>query len=98
MSNSLRIPFVKCKLNKHTSTNCAVSYTKDEDGAVFSDQGEYIKQLRPIQYPELTGAGADAEATKMVADLFVSLRGALAHALITQVWLMVYVVSLQRAH
>ena len=28
--------------------------------------------------------------------MFVSLRGALAYALITQVWLMVYVVSLQR--
>eukprot|EP00959_Pyramimonas_sp_CCMP1952_P284331 5943741-Pyramimonas_sp.AAC.1 len=33
----------------------------------------------------------------MVADMFARLRGALAHALITQVWLMAYVVSLQRA-
>eukprot|EP00959_Pyramimonas_sp_CCMP1952_P248520 5194713-Pyramimonas_sp.AAC.1 len=32
----------------------------------------------------------------MVADMFVSLRGALACALITQVWLMVYVVSFER--
>eukprot|EP00959_Pyramimonas_sp_CCMP1952_P365946 7664168-Pyramimonas_sp.AAC.1 len=32
----------------------------------------------------------------MVADMSVSLRGALAYALITQVWLMVCVVSLQR--
>eukprot|EP00959_Pyramimonas_sp_CCMP1952_P350829 7350496-Pyramimonas_sp.AAC.1 len=32
----------------------------------------------------------------MVVDMFVSLRGALAHALIAQAWLMVYVVSLQR--
>eukprot|EP00959_Pyramimonas_sp_CCMP1952_P368992 7728771-Pyramimonas_sp.AAC.1 len=32
----------------------------------------------------------------MLADMFVSLRGALAYALITQVWLMVYVVSPQR--
>eukprot|EP00959_Pyramimonas_sp_CCMP1952_P443465 9284141-Pyramimonas_sp.AAC.1 len=32
----------------------------------------------------------------MVADMFVGLRGALAHALFTQVWLMVHVVSLQR--
>eukprot|EP00959_Pyramimonas_sp_CCMP1952_P236514 4942686-Pyramimonas_sp.AAC.1 len=57
---------------------------------------EYIKQLRPIQHPELTGADAGAQASKMVADMCVSLRGALAHALSTQVWLMVYVVSLQR--
>eukprot|EP00959_Pyramimonas_sp_CCMP1952_P382920 8023622-Pyramimonas_sp.AAC.1 len=32
----------------------------------------------------------------MVADMFVSLRGASAYALTTQVWLMVYVVSRQR--
>eukprot|EP00959_Pyramimonas_sp_CCMP1952_P129618 2710656-Pyramimonas_sp.AAC.1 len=32
----------------------------------------------------------------MVADMFIRLRGALACAVITQVWLMVYAVSLQR--
>eukprot|EP00959_Pyramimonas_sp_CCMP1952_P277101 5792488-Pyramimonas_sp.AAC.1 len=74
----------KCKFNKHTYTNCAVRYTKDEDGNVTLDQYEYIKQPRPIQLPKLTGADADAQATKVVADMFVSLRGALAYALITQ--------------
>eukprot|EP00959_Pyramimonas_sp_CCMP1952_P149564 3129521-Pyramimonas_sp.AAC.1 len=59
--------FGKCKL-KHTYTNCAVIYTKDEDGNATLDQYEYIKQLRPIQHPGLTGADADAQATKMVAD------------------------------
>eukprot|EP00959_Pyramimonas_sp_CCMP1952_P294613 6162143-Pyramimonas_sp.AAC.1 len=33
--------------------------------------------LRPIQHPDLAGADAGAQATKMVADVFVSLRGAL---------------------
>eukprot|EP00959_Pyramimonas_sp_CCMP1952_P288910 6042217-Pyramimonas_sp.AAC.1 len=33
-----------------------------------------IKQRRPIQHPDLTGADADAQATEMVADMFVSLR------------------------
>eukprot|EP00959_Pyramimonas_sp_CCMP1952_P315129 6595923-Pyramimonas_sp.AAC.1 len=60
------------------------------------DQDEYIKQLRPITRPELTGAAADAKATKLITDVFVSLRGALAYASLTQVWLMVYVVSLQK--
>eukprot|EP00959_Pyramimonas_sp_CCMP1952_P292213 6111469-Pyramimonas_sp.AAC.1 len=46
-----------------------------------------------MRHPELTGADADAEASKMVADMFVSLRGALAYALITHVWLMVHAVS-----
>eukprot|EP00959_Pyramimonas_sp_CCMP1952_P430898 9024416-Pyramimonas_sp.AAC.1 len=52
-----------------------------------------IPLLRPMQPPELTGAGAVAQATDMVADMFVSLRGALACALIALAWLMVHVVS-----
>eukprot|EP00959_Pyramimonas_sp_CCMP1952_P034653 726364-Pyramimonas_sp.AAC.2 len=51
-----------------------------------------------MQHPELTGADADAQAPKMVADIFVGLRGALACALITQAWLMVYVVSVSYTH
>eukprot|EP00959_Pyramimonas_sp_CCMP1952_P242450 5067723-Pyramimonas_sp.AAC.1 len=77
--------FGKCKLNKHTCTNCAVRYTKDVDGNVSLDQDEYIQQLRPIRRPELTGEDAGAKASKVVADVFASLRVALAHALITQV-------------
>eukprot|EP00959_Pyramimonas_sp_CCMP1952_P019081 403253-Pyramimonas_sp.AAC.1 len=78
-----------------TRTNSAVRCTRDEGGNVTLDQDEYIKQLRPIQHPELTRADADTQASKMVADVFVSLRDALARALITQVWLMVHVVSLR---
>eukprot|EP00959_Pyramimonas_sp_CCMP1952_P179414 3750949-Pyramimonas_sp.AAC.1 len=76
--------FGKCKLNMHTHANCAVRYSKDEGGNVTLDRHEYIKQLRPVQHPELTEADADARTTKMVADMFVSLKGALACALITQ--------------
>ena len=47
-------------------------------------------------HPELTGASPEAKATKFVTDQFVSLRGALAYATITQAWIQVYVVSLQR--
>eukprot|EP00959_Pyramimonas_sp_CCMP1952_P364707 7637484-Pyramimonas_sp.AAC.1 len=88
--------FGKCKLNKHSCTNCAVRHAKKEQGDVIMDQDEYIKQLRPITHPELAGAAAEAKATKLIADMFVILRGALAYALLTQVWLMVCVVSLQK--
>ena len=60
------------------------------------DQDEYIKTLRPIVTPELTGAAAEQDATKLVTDLFVSLRGALAYTILTQAWMQVYIVSLQR--
>eukprot|EP00959_Pyramimonas_sp_CCMP1952_P172701 3608637-Pyramimonas_sp.AAC.1 len=64
--------FGKCKLNYHTCTNCAVRYANDEDGNFMLDQDEYIQQLHPIQP---SGADADAQASKMVADMLVSLRG-----------------------
>eukprot|EP00959_Pyramimonas_sp_CCMP1952_P408830 8567680-Pyramimonas_sp.AAC.1 len=88
--------FGKCKLNKHSHTNCAVRYARNEQGDAIMDQDEYIKQLRPITHPELAGAAADAKATKLITDMFDSLRGALAYALPIQVWLMVHVVSLQK--
>ena len=54
--------------------------------------------MRPIVSPELTGAPPEKLATKGVADQFVSLRGALAYTTLTQSWLQVYIVSLQRVH
>eukprot|EP00959_Pyramimonas_sp_CCMP1952_P334311 7001233-Pyramimonas_sp.AAC.1 len=64
--------FGKCKLNKHACTNGAARCTKDEGGNVTLDVDECIKQLRPIAHPELTGADAYAQASKMVADMFVT--------------------------
>jgi len=43
-----------------------------------------------------TGAAADKEASKAVADMFVSLRGALAYTTLTQAWMQVYIAALQR--
>ena len=37
------------------------------------------------------------KATKLAADQFVSLRGALAYTTLTQAWIQVYAVALQRA-
>ena len=88
--------FGKCKLDKHQFTNCAVQYTLLEDGSVVTDQDAYIHQLRPIVHAELTGAPAEKESTKNVSDQFVSLRGALAYTTLTQSWIQVYIVALQR--
>ena len=88
--------FDKCKLNKHSFTNCGVRHQKLSNGDVTMDQDDYISTLRPITSPELTGAAAEKDATKAVSDLFVSLRGALAYCTLTQAWIQVYIVSLQR--
>jgi len=63
---------------------------------VVLDQDEHIKTLRPSMSSELTGAAAEKEATKTVADLFVNLRGAAACTTLTQVWIQVYIAALQR--
>ena len=81
------------KLSKHAFTSCEVMYCKDERGNAQMDQDDYLKQLRPITHSELTEASAEAKATKTVADMRVSLRGALAHALLAQAWLIVSVQS-----
>jgi len=88
--------FGKCKLNKHQFTNCGVQYTKMPNGDVVLDQDAYIKTLRPIVHEELTGKNPDDKATKIVADMFVSLRGALAYTTLTQCWIQVSIVALQR--
>jgi len=88
--------FGPCKMTKHQYTNCGVQTTMLANHDVVLDQDEYIKTMRPIVSGELTGAAADQKATKTIADLFVSLRGALAYTTLTQAWIQVYIVSLQR--
>ena len=88
--------FGSTKIHKHEYTNCGVRSIMDSQHNVSLDQDEYIKTLRPIVSPELTGASPEQEATKNLTDMFVSLRGAIAYVLLTQAWLQVYVVALQR--
>ena len=88
--------FDKCKLSKRQYTNCGVQSTLLDNHDVTQDQDAYIDTLRPIVSNELTGAPAERDATKVVSDMFVSLRGALAYTAMTQVWIMVYIVALQR--
>ena len=89
--------FGKCKLNKHQFTDCGVQYTKMPNGDVVLDQDAYIKTLRPIVHEELKENNPDDEATKIVSDMFVSPRGALANTTLTQCWIQVFIVALQRA-
>jgi len=71
--------FGKCELNRHQFTNCGVRYTIADDHDVITDPYANIATMRPIVSLELTGAAAEKDATKTVANLFVSLRGALAY-------------------
>ena len=54
--------FGKCKIHKHDYTCIGVHHAKLENGDVISDQDEYIKTMRPIVSPELTGQPPEAPA------------------------------------
>jgi len=88
--------FGKLKINKNTFTNTGVRHTRQADGTIVTDQDEYIQALKPITNHKMVGKPADDDADDELTALFWSLLGAAAYAIITQFWLAVYIVSLQR--
>ncbi|CAE8594372.1 unnamed protein product [Polarella glacialis] len=92
----LEVVFGKLAYHKQEFTNCGVHHVQHADGSVEMDQDEYVKALIPIQHESLIGASPEAELGPELTAKFWSLLGALAYALMTQHWLAVYVISLQR--
>ena len=82
--------------NKEEFTNCGVHQKRHSNGDIEWDQDEYIKDLIPIQHPDLVGRKPEDTPSDHLTAMFWSLLGALAYALTTQHWLAVYVVALQR--
>ena len=52
--------------------------------------------LKPITHNKLIGAAPESDADEALVPLYWSLLGALAYSLLTQFWLAIYVVPLQR--
>ena len=73
-----------------------IGYEQTRKGDVILNQDEYIQQLTPITGPTLYGKGPDEECDEALQTQFMSLLGAVAYSLLTQHWLSVYVVALQR--
>ena len=100
MIKQIMVPLEKefGKLTYHEGdfTNTGVHHLMLPDGSVELDQDEYIAALKPIVHVDLVGASGDDDAPPHLVDLFWSLLGAVAYALITQFWIAVYVVALQR--
>ena len=88
--------FGKLKRNYKEFTNCGIRHKQLDDGSVELDQDEYIQALIPISHPELVGANAEDYASEVLIQLFWSLLGAVAYTLMTQHWIAVYIIALQR--
>jgi len=93
---ALEHTFGKIDRNDNDFTCVGIHHFRDNSGSITLDQHEYIKSMNPIRHPDLVGSDADADCSEAVTRLFWSLLGAVAYTLLTQHWISVYVIALQR--
>ena len=92
----LEAGFGKLTFAEAEFTNCGLHHCRSADGTVCMDQNEYILAMRPIRHPELTGRPSTDPCSAEVHNLYQSLLGAVAYALLSQAWAAVFVIALQR--
>ena len=76
-----------------------MTHTRAADGTVTMDQDEYIAAFKPISpkyYQHLKAKDECPERLKDLKALYWSLVGAVAYVSMTQAWVLVYIVALQR--
>ena len=60
------------------------------------DQTDYVRSLSPVTNKELIGQPGDELASEAVQKDYLSVIGGLAYCMLTQSWVAVYLVALQR--
>ena len=92
--------FGKLILQWHRFTNCGLRHIQDPTTFECTlDQIEYIAALKTIEHFEIRSAARSGDTvvvTREVFEMFRSLRGAVAYALMTRADAAVYMVALQR--
>ena len=88
--------FGKLAYSENEFLNNGIRHKRLADGSVQQDQDDYLSAMIPITHASLIGKDGDQEVEAAVSEKFRSLVGALAYGLITQFWIAVYVVALQR--
>eukprot|EP00959_Pyramimonas_sp_CCMP1952_P205863 4305147-Pyramimonas_sp.AAC.1 len=96
LRTSLEAVFGKLKFSLKKFTNVGIRHVQHEDGTVETDQTEYVNAIQTIPPEVYSGQRGDEKCTEQQMSMLWSLVGALGYAMITQVHMLVYVVSLQR--
>lgn len=94
--NALKETFGKSDRNDDHFTCVGIRHSRSSNGTITLDQNEYIQALRTIHRPDMVGRPLEEDCTEAVMRLYWSLLGAVAYTLLTQHWLAVYVIALQR--
>ena len=89
--------FGELKIEWFTFTNCGLRHIQDpKTFGITLDQEEYIKNIKPIIHEDLKGRSSDSECSQELIQLFMSLLGAVAYALMTRIDVAVFICALQR--
>jgi hypothetical protein len=92
----LEATFGKMTLQFDKFTNCGMTHERDKSGNIVMHQDEYIQAFKPIHPKHYQGYDIDGPCSEHQQALFMSLLGAVAYTSLTQVWILVYIVALQR--
>ena len=93
---SLGEVFGKSDRNNNDFTCVGIHHHRKPDGTIILDQNGYISALKQIHHPDITGKPLEADCSETVTRLYWSLLGAVAYTLLTQHWIAVYIIALQR--
>ena len=89
--------FGELEIEWFTFTNCGLRHIQDATTFLITlDQEDYIKNMKPIIRQDIKGLSSDTECTAEIIQLFMSLLGAVAYALMTRIDVAVYVCAMQR--
>ena len=89
--------FGELKIEWFNFTNCGLRHIQDPTTfCITLDQEEYVKNIKPIVHQDLKGKSSDNDCTPELVQLFMSLLGAVAYALMTRIDVAVFVCALQR--
>ena len=89
--------FGELKIEWYSFTNCGLRHIQDPTTFLITlDQEEYIKNMKPIIHQDIKGLSSDTECSVEIIQLFMSLLGAVAYALMTRIDVAVFVCAMQR--
>ena len=88
--------FGKLEIKKDDFVNVGIRHRRQRNGDIILDQCAYIESLGQIKSKNITKSSGATLCDPADHQQFRSLLGALAYCVMTQLWAIVYIVSLQR--
>ena len=78
-------------------TNCGVQHNQDSvSKSTTLDQITFLSALHAVEHPQLGTGASEDKCVPELAQLYISLLGAIAYATLTRVDILVFIVALQR--